>query len=148
MQDKKSGLSHIMQEVQPTVCWKNGERPPRQDERTPLQHKNKENRKKNCSPLLPTGGLASEGDQEDPQEQHTVKRERQLHPQNVVPSRAEPGRMTSWHTLSQRTLIHGIRHEQLTLSYHFCILATTEHFALSVLYRVSSIVYLKKVLRD
>ena len=71
-----------MQEVWPTVCRRNGERPPHQDERTRLQHKKKENRKRSCSPLLPTGpdrgGPASEGDREDPQEQHTVeKRERE-----------------------------------------------------------------------
>ena len=67
-----------MQEVQPTVCRRNRERPPCQDERTPLWHKNKENRKTSCSPLLPTGphcgGLASEGDREDPQEQHTMEK--------------------------------------------------------------------------
>ena len=43
---------------------------------TPPWHKNKEDRKTSCSPLLPTGphheGAASEGDQGDPQEQHTV----------------------------------------------------------------------------
>ena len=49
---KKSGLSHIMQEVQPTVCQRNGEHPPRQDEWTPLQHKNKENRKNQLQPTF------------------------------------------------------------------------------------------------
>ena len=44
-----------MQEVQPTVCQRNREHPPRQDERTPLWHKKKGNRKNSCSPLLPTG---------------------------------------------------------------------------------------------
>ena len=66
MQDKKSGLSHIMQEVWPTVCRKNGEHAAHQNEGTQLQYKNKEDRKTSCGPLLPTGphheGAANKGD--------------------------------------------------------------------------------------
>ena len=55
MQDEKSGLSHIMQEVWPIVYQRDGEHAAHQNEWTQLQHKNKEARKTSCSPLLPTG---------------------------------------------------------------------------------------------
>ena len=55
------------------------EHPPRQDEWTLLQHKNKEDIKTSLQLTFANCGRpASEGDQEDPQEQHTVeKRERE-----------------------------------------------------------------------
>ena len=39
MKEKKSGLSHIMQEVWPSIYRRDGERPTREDEQTPLGHK-------------------------------------------------------------------------------------------------------------
>ena len=79
MQDKKPGLSHIMQEVQSIVCRRDEKCPARQDEWTPLRHQDEEDGKASHGPLLPGGPhhgrSGSEGDREDSQEQWRKERE-------------------------------------------------------------------------
>ena len=151
----------MMQDMRPAVCRRDGERPTREDEWTPLRHMNKENRKNSCSPLMPTGphhgGPTSEANWEDPQEQHTVGEEKE---RTSGSSPSERCIYTGWIWMSDVTMYAITAYDiiayantgmpwTINFSLPFLYLSNNcEHLALSVLYRVSSIVCLKKVLGD
>ena len=112
-------LSHIMQEVWPTVCQRDGEHAAHQSEWKQLQHKNKEGRKPVaacfCQPDHTMEDLQVRGIEKIHRSSTQWRREREaldLHPQNAVSTWVESGQVTPLHMLSQRMP------SQHTLTWH------------------------------